>query len=340
MQARLIAYPPDDAAIIRLVRPDQVLRIGRACESDPEYLVLHHPSVSRAHAELHGDAGRWRLVDLGSKNGSHVDGVAIRNARLERTCWLRFGDIHCEFDLLTEAGAEAFQRDRHLRRQVAAAHTTRIEQLTRFGDLLDASLNAVLGLVHCERGFVLLNDGTDFVVRASHSLAPAALASRSFSGSVGAVRRALDQRRIVVANDIGREAWLANRESVVSAGLSALVCLPLMDEDRVLGAIYADRVAPGPAISTLDLELLQAFTENAAVWIAARRTSEQLDTQAGVANRHTDSRNDVRRSLPNAGRDVQIATYVAPASTICENTGPVGWSRIIDAHARPDDTDT
>ncbi|MGY1424942.1 GAF domain-containing protein [Lysobacter sp. A289] len=315
MQARLIAYPPDAAAVIRLARPDQTLRIGRVCENDPaEYLVLDHPSVSRAHAELHGDAGRWRLVDLGSKNGSHVDGIAIRNARLERTCWLRFGDIHCEFDLLTEAEAEAFERDRHLRRQVATAHTTRIEKLTRFGDLLDASLSAVLGLAHCERGFVLLNDGTDFVVSASHSLAPAALASRSFSGSVGAVRRALDQRRIVVANDIGREAWLATRESVVAAGLSALVCLPLMDEDRVLGAIYADRVAPGPAISTLDLELLQAFAENAAVWISARRTSEQLDLQSGALARGDAGRN---------GADGNHA----------------GWSRIIAAHRQPDDTD-
>lgn len=310
MQARLIAYPPDDAAIIRLVRPGQALRIGRVCEGDPaEYLVLDHPSVSRAHAELRGDGGQWRLVDLGSKNGSHVDGIAVKDARLERACWLRFGDVHCEFVLLSATEAEAVERDYRVRRHAATAHTARIEKLTRFGDLLDASLNAVLGLAQCERGFVLLDDGTDFVVSASQSLAPAALTSRSFSGSVGAVRRALDQRRIVVANDIGREAWLATRESVAAAGLSALVCLPLMDEDRVLGAIYADRVTPGPAISTLDLELLQAFAENAAVWISARRTSEQLDIQS---NASTGGHGDRVRA---------------------------GWSRIAAAHPQSGDED-
>ncbi|GGK03472.1 GAF domain-containing protein [Luteimonas terricola] len=310
MQARLIAYPPDDAAIIRLVRPGQALRIGRVGEDCPAgQLVLHHPSVSRAHAELHGDGGHWRLLDLGSKNGSHVDGVAISDTRLDRGCWLRFGDVHCEFALLTAAEAEAAEHDRRVRRHAATAHTTRIEQLTRFGDLLDASLDAVLGLAHCERGFVLIDDGADFVVSASQSLAPAALAGRSFSGSVGAVRRAMDQRRIVVVNDIGREAWLANRESVVAAGLSALVCVPLMDEDRVLGAIYADRVAPGPAISTLDLELLQAFAENAAVWISARRTSEQLELQSDMPDRRHAERDDA------------------------------GWSRIIAAHRQSSDQD-
>ncbi|WP_330970567.1 GAF domain-containing protein, partial [Lysobacter sp. A3-1-A15] len=106
---------------------------------------------------------------------------------------------------------------------------------------------------------------------------------RAFSGSVGAVRRALRQRAPVVANEVRSEAWLAARDSVVSAGLSSLVCLPLLDGERVLGAIYADRVGDGPAISTLDLELLEAFAENAAVWIAARRASELLDAQRADA---------------------------------------------------------
>lgn len=307
MQARLIAYPPDTAAIIRLIRPDQLLRIGRVRGCVPavdqpaidppalDPLILDHPSVSRAHAELHGNGGLWRLLDLGSKNGSHVDGIAVRDARLVQASWLRFGDVYCEFAPLTEIEIEAAESDRHARRHAATAHTVRIQKLTRLGDLLDASLRAVLELAQCERGFVLLDDdrlddgklpggGTGFAVRASMSLTPAGLASREFSGSVGAVRRSLAQRRAVVANDIGNEAWLASRASVVTAGLSALVCLPLLDDDRVLGAIYVDRVAPGPAISTLDLELLQAFAENAAVWIAARRASEQLDAQVAATD--------------------------------------------------------
>lgn len=327
MLARLIAHPPDNAAIIRLVRMDQTLRIGRVGGSDPatdttaagqpgaptpEHLVLDHPSVSRAHAELRADGDHWRLLDLGSKNGTYVDGIEVEDARLVRACWLRFGDVHCEFALLSAAQAEAFERDRHVRRQAATAHTLRLEKLTRLGDLLEASLNAVLGLAQCERGFVLLDDGSGFVVCASQSLAPAALATRAFSGSVGAVRRALDQRRVVVANDIGSEAWLAARESVVAAGISALVCLPLMDENRVLGAIYADRVAPGPAISTLDLELLQAFAENAAMWIAARRTSEQLADQA--ATRDRGNADPGRAGLREAD-----------------------WSRIVAAHPRTGD---
>lgn len=280
MQARLIAFPPDNAAIARSLRPGDVLRVGRAPDCD---LVLGHPSVSRAHAELRQEDGAWRLRDLGSKNGTFVDGIATSETRLDRQCWLRFGDVHCEFAPLTAGELAAGEQDMRARRTAATALSARIEGVSRLGDLLDTSLRAVLDLAQCDRGFVLLDDGQGYSVRASLALDPGRLAAREFSGSVGAVRRSLEQRRAVVANDIGSEAWLASRASVVAASLSALVCLPLLDGERTLGAVYADRVRPGPAITTLDLELLEAFAESAAVWIAARRTSELLEAQPAAA---------------------------------------------------------
>ena len=278
MLARLIAYPPEHAAIVRQLRQGETLRVGRAADAG---LRIDHPSVSRAHAELVGSDGGWRLRDLDSKNGTFAEGHRVSGeARLAEPCWLRFGDVHCEFAPLAEAELAAEEHGRQLRRAAATAHTARIERLTRLGDLLDATLRSVLELAQCGRGFLLLADGEDFRVRASLSLDAQRLAAREFAGSVGAVRRTLAQRAPIVANDTAREAWLAARASVVEAGIRALVCLPLLEGERVLGAVYADRTEDGPAITTLDLDLLQAFTEHAAVWIAARQASEQLDRQA------------------------------------------------------------
>ena len=282
MQARLIAYPPQQPAIVRTARAGECLRIGRAPDND---LRLDHPSVSRAHAELLGFDGAWHLRDLGSKNGSFFDGVSIEAAELSKPGWLRFGDVHCEFGLLSDEALAAEEAGHTARRAVATAHTARLERMTHLGDLLDASLRSVLELSQCERGFLLLAEGDDFRVRSAQALDPAALPNRAFSGSVGAVRRALDERRAVVANDIAHDAFLAQRDSVVAHGLRALLCLPLFEGDRVLGAIYADRTGTGPAITTLDLDLLQAFAEHAAVWIAARRATDALARHADAAPR-------------------------------------------------------
>ena len=273
MLARLIAYPPDAAAIVRTARPGERLRIGRAPDND---LRLDHPSVSRAHAELEGLPHGWQLRDLGSKNGTFIDGHAIRETPVPRAAWIRFGDVHCEYVPLTAAELAREDAGRAARRTVATALTARLEHIARIGDLLDASVRSVLDISQCERGFLLLEDGADFRVRSAQALDPQRLPDRAFSGSVGAVRRALEERRVVVANDVSRDAWLSNRDSVVAGGLHALLCLPLLDGDRTLGAIYADRTGPGQAITTLDLELLQAFAEHAAVWIAARRATERL----------------------------------------------------------------
>ncbi len=281
MQARLIAYPPDQAAI---TSPPQAgsLRIGRGGDN---HLRIDHPSISRVHAELLAIDGGWTLRDLGSKNGTFVEGDRVAARRLERACWLRFGDVYCEFAPLEDAAALAGDAGLRARRAAATAHTARIDGLQRLDDLLHASLRGVLDLAQCDRGFVLLREGQGFTVRASLGLEPARMLAREFSGSVGAVRRALEQRRSIVANDIGREPWLASRASVVAAGLSALACLPLLDGERALGVVYADRAHPGPPITTLDLELLEAFAERAALWIAARHASELLAGHAHAGER-------------------------------------------------------
>jgi len=288
MQARLIAYPPQQAAIVRTARLGERVRVGRNADNE---LRIDHASVSRLHAELIGFDAGWRLRDLRSKNGSFVDGQPADDTALIGACWLRFGDVHCEFELLSEQALAAEEQGRHARRAAATAHTARLARMTGLGDLLGESLRSVLELSQCERGFVLLAEGNgdagsrDFLVRSARALDPAALPDRAFSGSVGAVRRALQERRPVVANDIVHDAFFAGRASVVSHQLRALVCLPLFEGDRTLGAIYADRTDAGPPITTLDIELLQAFAEHAAVWIAARRATDQLVQQADAAPR-------------------------------------------------------
>jgi hypothetical protein len=273
MQARLTAYPPEQAALTRTLDPGGALRIGRGVDDG---LRLDHPSISRAHAELAVRDGAWRLRDLDSKNGSFVDGIRVHDAALVRQSWLRLGDIYLEFTPMSDIEAAKSRAGHSARRAQVTARTARLDALQQLEDLLDASLHGVVDLAQCERGFVLLSQGDRFAVRASLALDPAQLSARTFSGSVSAIRRALRERSSVVVNDIGLDPWLASRASVMAAGLNALVCLPLLDGDRALGAIYADRVRPGPAITTLDLELLEAFAETASLWIAARRNSDLL----------------------------------------------------------------
>jgi pSer/pThr/pTyr-binding forkhead associated (FHA) protein len=52
-----------------------VIRIGRGAENE---IVVDEAAVSRLHARVEEEAGTWRVVDLGSTNGTSVDLVALR----------------------------------------------------------------------------------------------------------------------------------------------------------------------------------------------------------------------------------------------------------------------
>src|SRR5664279_412954 len=70
-----------------LSKPRTVL--GRDDTAD---LCLPIAAVSRTHAEIAWDECRWVVRDLGSRNGTLLDGHPITNAVLERGAELRIGD--------------------------------------------------------------------------------------------------------------------------------------------------------------------------------------------------------------------------------------------------------
>lgn len=274
MQARLIAYPSDAAAVPRWLSSEDRLRIGRSTECE---LVLEDSSVSRVHAELAFEDGVWRVYDLGSKNGVHVDGMPVREAVLPPSCWLRLGDVHCEFAQFDDARADSIRSREHERRERSAALTQQVAAGARYDSMLDDVLQGVLELSGCTRGFLLLAQGGDYAVKASLGADDGALGRGEFGGSVGAVERTLAQRRPVVVNQVHHEPWLARRVSVIDSGVQSLVCLPLLDREQVLGAVYADRQGPGEPITAVDLELLQAFAETATLWLLAGRALDSLN---------------------------------------------------------------
>jgi hypothetical protein len=285
MPARLTAYVPDSAAITRTLGVGEALRIGRAEDCD---LPLAHASISRAHAELSDGGDHWLLTDLGSKNGSFVDGAPVVRARLQHSCWLRFGDVHCEFAVLDPAAQEAEAARWHERQRTATAYTLQLDALasasptepTPARSLLQGSLQAMVELAGCERGFLLAEEDGAYHVGAALALDPAHMAGAQFVGSLSAVSRAIAERRPVVFNEPGQDAWMDARESVVRGGLRTLVCLPLLDGERVLGAIYADRRSAGPPLTTLDLQLLEAFAERTALWLSAHLARSALGVES------------------------------------------------------------
>lgn len=81
-----------------LLHHGECLRIGRHPTND---LVLRHPTVSRFHARLSWPATAQRpaVTDLGSANGTLIDGVQVRTAPLPDLGVLGVGDVEVRVEL-------------------------------------------------------------------------------------------------------------------------------------------------------------------------------------------------------------------------------------------------
>ncbi|SEK26241.1 Inner membrane component of T3SS domain-containing protein [Stigmatella aurantiaca] len=72
----------------------EVLRIGKAPEND---VVIEHPTVSRNHLLVRRQGDRFLVQDLGSTNGTFLDGAQVREAYLRPGALLEVGDVRLRF---------------------------------------------------------------------------------------------------------------------------------------------------------------------------------------------------------------------------------------------------
>jgi two-component system response regulator GlrR len=92
---RLTILEGPDVGRSRESRSDRC-SIGHQALND---LVVEDATVSRFHCEVVIDAGRARVRDLGSRNGTIVDGVPVVEAFLRDGSKLRLGQVLVSFDL-------------------------------------------------------------------------------------------------------------------------------------------------------------------------------------------------------------------------------------------------
>jgi DNA-binding NtrC family response regulator len=72
----------------------ELLRIGKAPDND---VVIDHPTVSRNHLVVRRQGDRFLVQDLGSTNGTFLDGAQVREAYLRPGVLIEVGDVKLRF---------------------------------------------------------------------------------------------------------------------------------------------------------------------------------------------------------------------------------------------------
>ena len=99
------------------LRPDSDTTIGRHPQCT---LSINQPSVSRRHARLWMEGGRWYIEDLGSSNGTYVNNRRVTKQKLDEGDNLRCGDFKLNY-VVEEHTREVGQIEAPVLKRPAAA---------------------------------------------------------------------------------------------------------------------------------------------------------------------------------------------------------------------------
>ncbi|NNF40983.1 MAG: FHA domain-containing protein [Woeseiaceae bacterium] len=269
MPARLTFYETDRPARQYLLDEADRYLIGRdpACT-----LLIDDETLSRQHARLEFRDGSWRLSDLASKNGTLIAGRPVNHHELNNDDWIEFGQVLACFDRVTQESLDADERRIGEQWQSSVQLSRVLTPAMNPEELLVRVLESFITTAACERGFVMRQEPSgefhpDIVLPPGSS---------DFTGSLSVVKKACEENRAVVCSDVSHDAQLGPQPSIASGAISALAAVPLRVGDSVLGVIYVDSRRPGKLFTELDIELLQALADHAALVISVSRLRENI----------------------------------------------------------------
>jgi transcriptional regulator with GAF, ATPase, and Fis domain len=153
---------------------------------------------------------------------------------------------------------------------------------TNYEELVAIVLDGLLQAIPAEVGAILtaVKDGEELEVTAHRHRDPANRAYVRVSEYVS--NEVLRTREAVLAEDVARDRYLRQRESLSDIGATSLICAPLLFADRVLGLIHLYCTDPHRALDAEDLEFAVAVAKQLGSAIHQLQRQESLTAENRV----------------------------------------------------------
>lgn len=335
---------------------DDEISIGR---DHSNRLRIDDPSMSRRHCAIRKLAAeRFEIRDLGSRNGTAVNGLPITTRVLGERDEIRLGDCHFLFLLLESdeppnpvlvqlngavLDAKTLLRPRpegnHLRLEPlldeAAAHSrvsgslavlikigTGIQMARGTGEIARQLLERIFEAIPAERGAVLLFEGTGDE--------PAFAYSRDRDGRPHAT---VSVYSAIVAQTRREGIAMAANGSLPEGSSRRVLAAPIMSQDKTLGVIYLETSDPRVAFDDEHLQLATAIGGILGMPFENARRLEWLEAE----NRRLQEAIDIEHDMVGAGprmREVfQLVSKVAPTGSTILIRGESGTGKELVARA-------
>ena len=285
--------------------------VGRAPSSD---IPVFDPTISRRHAELVSDDKSVQVKDLGSSNGTFLNGARIESATVNVGDTVTFGKVPFKLQPVapaqpipgsgmkdSPAGAtivrqlpvrntpgSAFAAIKSGEQKAMLTEADKVQQklkillavATDLGKAVDT--DAILAkiveqayqIMTVDRVAIQLMDESGTLVTKIARDKRGAEQQRAVPQSIA--RAAIEGKAAIMADNAGEDQRFGG-QSILMQQVRSAICVPLIGaEDRILGVIYVDNVSTTHKFVEEDLEFVIAFSGIAAVALENSQFAERI----------------------------------------------------------------
>jgi adenylate cyclase len=293
------------------LRNGATMVVGRAPTSD---IPVFDPTISRRHAELVSDDKGVQVRDLGSSNGTFLNGSRVEKCTVALGDTVSFGKVTFKLQPLTatpipsmpagdNSGGATIVRQlpvRHTPAGLAAVKTgeqARVDGITadqrnqqKLAILLEVSkglgkaadTDAILKKIVEYAYQILTVDRVAIQLMDEHGVLVNKIARDKRGGEQqravpqSIARTAVQDKVAMITNNAGEDQRFGG-QSILMQQIRSAICSPLIgSEDRVLGVIYVDNVSSSHQFDEEDLAFVVAFSGIAAVAIENSQFAERI----------------------------------------------------------------
>lgn len=247
----------------RTLPVNRSVTVGRQSHCD---IVLSDSMISRSHLRIEQVEGTWYAEDLASSHGTFFKDHRITRMAWEPGSTLRLADGAYYLTLKAEA---ALGPEVNLNAILQTAHL--LSGDIELDELLEQTLDRLMSLSNTDRGFLMLPEDGDLVIKVQRNLG--AEVERDIQLSMSSVRRVFEQAEPVWIHNVASDEKLLAQQSIMDLQLKTIFCLPLVVQGNCIGVVYLDsrRLVGEP----VDRPTFEAIVSLCAIAIERTRLSEE-----------------------------------------------------------------
>lgn len=272
--ASLVYTAPGASGSVTVDLAKRITSIGSGADND---VRVADPEIEETHALVRVDGPVVTLQVLGAAAAT-VNGRRKMRHELEHADEFVLGQTRFLFRAFSATPVAEPSRARDDRAQTWRAIlelSRRLLEGQELPELLEKLMDSILELTRADKGFLMLVDGDDLHVRVARNLAGAAMESEGqYSDSI--VATVLETRRPLIVADALSDRQFSAAHSVVNLRVCSVLCVPLLDRDRMLGLIYVGNDNVVNLFTEAHLEAATVFAAQASLIIARALAMDEL----------------------------------------------------------------